>query len=59
MAELFAVRGNPKRALECIDEALLTGRDEALLHLRRAEYLEQLDRPAAARDAVKKALARE
>ncbi|MHC4815441.1 MAG: tetratricopeptide repeat protein [Planctomycetota bacterium] len=59
MAELFAARGNPKRALECVDEALLTRSDEALLHLRRAEYLEQLDRPAAAGSAVKKALALE
>jgi tetratricopeptide (TPR) repeat protein len=59
MAELFAVRGNPKRALECIDQALLTRKDDAHLHLRRAEYLEELDRPAAARDAVKKALALE
>ncbi len=56
MAESFAVRGNPKRALECVDQALLTRKNEALLHLHRAEYLEQLDRPAAAGHAVKKAL---
>jgi len=56
MAELFAARGNPKRALECVDEALLTRGREAHLHVRRAEYLEQLDRPAAAASAMARAV---
>jgi predicted RNA polymerase sigma factor len=56
MAKLFAARGNPKRALECVDEALLSRGREAHLHLRRAEYLEQLDRPAAAASAMERAV---
>jgi tetratricopeptide (TPR) repeat protein len=59
MAELFAARGNPKRALECVDEALRTRGQEARLHLRRAQYLEQLDRAAEAAAAVDRALALE
>ncbi len=56
MAELFAARGNPKRALECVDEALRTHEREAQLHLRRAAYLERLDRPVAAAAATRRAL---
>jgi tetratricopeptide (TPR) repeat protein len=56
MADLFAARGNPKRALECIDEALLSQRDDAALHAARARYLAALDRPAEARGAVDRAI---
>lgn len=58
MAELFAARGNPKRALECVEEALNSCGPEvrAGLHLRRAEYLGQLDRPEAAAAAARRAL---
>lgn len=56
MAELFAARGNPKRALECVDQAIESRGYEARLHLRRAEYLEQLDRRAEAAAAVDRAL---
>jgi tetratricopeptide (TPR) repeat protein len=56
MAELFAARGNPKRALECMDEAIQRRGREARLHLSRAEYLERLDRRAEAAAAVDRAL---
>lgn len=55
MADLFARRGNPKRALECVDEAL-ESHGWAELHLRRADYLEQLDRAHEAAAAVDRAL---
>ena len=52
MAEMFADRGNAKRALECVDEALALHPRVADLHLRRARFLEQLGRRREADEAL-------
>jgi tetratricopeptide (TPR) repeat protein len=55
MAELFAERGNPKRALELIDEAIRVRDADAELHLLRARFLRALDRADDAREALAQA----
>jgi len=49
MGELFSERGNPKRAVECLDEALVERPDDTELLCKRAEFLLALDRFAEAR----------
>jgi len=45
MAELFDERGNPKRALECVEEALEGRADDAEMLAARSRYLRRLGRP--------------
>lgn len=52
MAEMFADRGNAKRALECVEEALAAHPRMADLHLRRARFLELLGRRREADEAL-------
>ncbi|MBK8976077.1 MAG: tetratricopeptide repeat protein [Planctomycetes bacterium] len=56
MADMFAARGNPKRALECVDEALVLHPELADLHLKRARFLEQLGRVTDATRALDRAV---
>ena len=56
MAELFDERGNPKRALECIEEALGREGDDAELHVQRARLLERLGRSGEAAAALDRAV---
>jgi predicted RNA polymerase sigma factor len=44
MARLFDERGNPKRALECIDDAMIDDDENATLFAWRATFLEHLGR---------------
>jgi len=44
--------GDPARALEAFDGAVATGEAEPVLHVQRAQALQQLDRPAEALDAL-------
>jgi tetratricopeptide (TPR) repeat protein len=57
MARLFDDRGNPKRALELVDEALRGRRDDARLLAARVRFLERLHRGDDARRALAAALA--
>ena len=56
MAELFDKRGNPKRALECIEEALDSSPSELRLHVARIRYLIRLDWTEAAQAALDRSL---
>jgi len=56
MAELFARRRNPKRALELLDRAMRQRGDEPRLHAARVRYLRDLSRLDDARDAVEVAV---
>lgn len=56
MAELFDRRGNPKRALECIEDALATRPSDAALLGRRALYQHRLGRSGPARESLQAAL---
>ncbi len=56
MARLFDERGNPKRALECVDEALSGEPDEAEMHALRAQFLEHLGRRSDAAKALERAI---
>jgi tetratricopeptide (TPR) repeat protein len=55
MAALFDRRGNPKRALECIDDALRARSSDGKLLGRRALYLFRLGRREEAREALARA----
>ncbi len=52
LAEGFANRANPKRALELVDEALAVRPDEARFVAARVRYLQRLDRRDDARAAL-------
>jgi tetratricopeptide (TPR) repeat protein len=55
MAQMFDQRGNPKRALELIEQAI-NGRDnDARLHTAKVEYLLRLGRPGEAKAALEMA----
>lgn len=56
MAEMFDARGNPKRALECVDEALTSEPEDVDFHVLRAVCLEHLDRRAEASVALDRAI---
>ncbi|HLU39217.1 MAG TPA: tetratricopeptide repeat protein, partial [Planctomycetota bacterium] len=56
MAELFDRRGNPKRALECIEDALVQRPADAALLGRRALYQHHLGRSGPARESLRAAL---
>jgi tetratricopeptide (TPR) repeat protein len=56
MAVVFAERGNQKRALELIDEALASRDDGVQLHLTRAQILIALGRPKDARESIDRGL---
>jgi tetratricopeptide (TPR) repeat protein len=56
MARLFDDRGNPKRALECIDDAIGLEPEDAELHVLRAQFLERLDRRPEAALALERAI---
>jgi tetratricopeptide (TPR) repeat protein len=56
LADMFAARGNAKRALECVDEALVLHPELADLHLKRARFLEQLGRARDASRALDRAV---
>ena len=56
MAELFDARGNPKRALECIEEAIESRPNDPYLYVSMAEYLEALGRSDEARSALETAV---
>lgn len=56
MAVLFDKRGNPKRAVECVDEALLARSDDVQLLTSRALFLGHLGRLDAARETLDDAL---
>lgn len=59
MALLFSERGNPKRALELIDEALGIRADAAALYATRAQVLADLGRREDARACVEQGLQRD
>jgi tetratricopeptide (TPR) repeat protein len=59
MARLFDQRGNPKRALELVEQALDHREDDATLHGLRARFLKNLGRSDDARAAIATALAME
>ena len=52
IARLYDERGNPKRALECVEQALTERPEDVELMLGRARYLWRLDRMDDARTAV-------
>ena len=56
LGEVFAVRGNTKRALECIEQALESRPRDSGLHLMRVTWLLELGRSRDARVAVDRAL---
>ena len=56
MAELFDKRGNPKRALECVEEAMDSSPSEVGLQVARIRYLIRLDWIDAARAALGRCL---
>jgi tetratricopeptide (TPR) repeat protein len=56
MADLFDRRGNPKRALECIDAALDARPGNSVLLGRRALYQHRLGRTGPARESLEAAL---
>ena len=49
MAQLFDARGNPKRALECVEEALIARPSDVSFRVGRARYLFHLDQVDEAR----------
>jgi len=53
---LFDRRGNPKRALECVEEALQSQPDEPKLSAAMARYCERLGRIDEARVAIASAI---
>jgi tetratricopeptide (TPR) repeat protein len=55
MAVLFDMRGNPKRALELVEEALLQRPNELELHAARIEFLLHLGRREEAREGLQRA----
>lgn len=59
MAEMFDARGNPKRALECVDSALALDPEDSDLHVLRAQYLEHLGRAHEAGAELERAIALE
>jgi tetratricopeptide (TPR) repeat protein len=56
MSMLFAERGNQKRALELIDDALSIRDDAAALFATRAQVLKSLGRDGDALDCVTRGL---
>lgn len=56
MADMFASRGNAKRALECVEEALDQHEDDQELHLHRARLLEALGRESEAEGSLDRAI---
>lgn len=58
MALLFDLRGNPKRAIELVDEALEARPQEARLVAAKVTFLLHLGRSDAARELLRQALAR-
>lgn len=55
MAELFAARGNGKRALELVDEAIAERSGDADMHAAKVRYLRALGRADEARQALQTA----
>lgn len=56
MAEMFDERGNSKRALECVEEALGEEPEDVELHLLRAQCLEHLGRREDATASLDRAI---
>jgi tetratricopeptide (TPR) repeat protein len=59
MAQLFDGRGNAKRALECIEQAIAVRGEDASLLAQRALFLYHLDRCDEALETIDRALAEE